>query len=79
MAIIEDDCLYVDQETFKLQGFRLEDTIRAPAIVIFVDDRKPELIPLRQHQTPPVKVKSRNMEAEIQIIGYDEINSYLHQ
>lgn len=78
MAIIENNYLFIDQDTFKLQGFRLEDTIRAPGIIIFVDDRNPELIPLRQHQTPPVKIKSRNMEAEIQIINYDELNSYMH-
>ncbi len=78
MATFENDALVIDQDTFKLQGFRLEDTIRAPAIIIFVDDRKPELIPLRQHQTPPVKIKSRNMEADIQIISYAEISSYMH-
>jgi hypothetical protein len=78
MATIEEDTLVIDQDTFKLQGFRLEDTIRAPAIIIFVDDRKPELIPLSQHQVPPIKIKSRNMEAEIQVISYDEISSYMH-
>ena len=78
MATIEGDALLVDQETFKLQGFRLEDTVRAPAIIIFVDNKKPELIPLRQQQTPPVRIKSRNMEADIQIISYAEISSYMH-
>ena len=77
MATIENDILVIDHETFKLQGFRLEDTIRAPAIIIFVDNKAPELIPLRQHQAPPVKIKSRNMEAEIQIISYAELNAHM--
>ena len=79
MLKIEDDCVIVDKQTHKLQGFRLEDTIRAPALIIFIDDHKPELLPLRMGQTAPTKIKSLNMEAEINIISYGEINAYMNQ
>jgi hypothetical protein len=77
MLSIENDTVLVDKQTTKLQGFRLEDTRRAPVIIIFVDQNKPELLPLRPGQPVPVTVKSRNMEAEIQIITYDEIDDYM--
>lgn len=77
MLSIENDTVLVDKQTTKLQGFRLEDTRRAPVIIIFVDQNKPELLPLRPGQPVPVKVKSQNMETEIQIITYDEIDDYM--
>ncbi|MBV5317379.1 MAG: hypothetical protein JZU50_06190 [Desulfobulbaceae bacterium] len=77
MLTIENDFVVVDQDSSKLLGFRLEDTVRAPAIIVFVDDNKPELLPLRQGQTPPTKVKSKNMVADIQIITYGEINEFM--
>ena len=77
MLTIENDTVVVDRNSTKLVGFRLEDTVRAPAIIIFVDENKPELLPLQQGQTPPTKIKSHNMEAEIQIITYGELNKYL--
>ena len=79
MFTLEQDYIFVDQETVKLQGFRLEDTIRAPAVIIFVDDKKPELFALRQQDTAPTKIKSRNMETDIQVISYAEISSYMNQ
>ena len=79
MITIEKEYIVIDQETVKLQGFRLEDTIRAPAVIVFVDDNKPELITLRQQETPPQKIKSRNMEADIQIISYAEINAFMNR
>lgn len=79
MITIEKEYIIIDQETVKLQGFRLEDTIRAPAVIVFVDDNKPELIALRQQETPPQKIKSRNMEADIQIISYAEIGNYMNR
>lgn len=79
MFTLEKDYIFIDQETVKLQGFRLEDTIRAPAVIIFVDDKKPELFALRQQDMAPTKIKSRNMEADIQIISYAEISSYMNQ
>ena len=79
MLRIEDDWVIVDKQTHKLQGFRLEDTIRAPALIIFIDDQKPELLPLRMGQTAPTKIKSLNMEAEISIITYEEINAHMKQ
>lgn len=78
MLTVEDDTIVVDKLcNSRLLGFRLEDTRRAPAIIIFVDEDKPELLPLREGQTPPTRVKSKNMVADIQIITYDEINQYL--
>jgi len=78
MLTVEDDTIVVDKLcSSRLLGFRLEDTRRAPAIIIFVDEDKPELLPLREGQTPPTRVKSKNMVADIQIITYDEINQYL--
>ena len=74
---IDNDTVVIAAETTKLAGFRLEDTVRAPAVILFVDDRKPELLPLAQGQTPPSRVRSRNMEAAIEIITYDEITRYL--
>ena len=74
---VDNDTVVIDAETTKLTGFRLEDTERAPAVIIFVDDRKPELLPLPQGQTPPSRVKSRNMEAAIEVITYAEINQHL--
>lgn len=79
MITIEKEYIVIDQETVKLQGFRLEDTIRAPAVIVFVDDNKPELITLRQQETPPQRIKSRNMEADIQIISYAEINAFMNR
>jgi hypothetical protein len=77
MVTIQGDTVIVNQHTTKLLGYRLEDTVRAPAIIVFVDENKPQLLPIRQSDTPPTRVRSLNMEAEIQIITYDEINSFL--
>lgn len=77
MLTVEGDTVVVDTLCSRLLGFRLEDTRRAPAIIVFVDENKPELLPLREGQTPPTKVKSKNMVADIQIITYDEINQYI--
>ena len=79
MATINGDTVLIDKLTTKLVGFRLEDTIRAPAIILFVDEEKPQLLPIRQGDPPPVKVRSQNMEADIQIISYSEINAFLAQ
>jgi hypothetical protein len=79
MLAIQGNTVIVDKHTAKLQGYRLEDTVRAPAIIVFVDEEKPQLLPIRQGETPPDRVRSRNMEVEIQIITYDEINSFLAQ
>lgn len=77
MLKIENDTVVIDKISKKIHGFRLEDTLRAPAIIVFVDEDKPELLTLRQGQTPPTKIRSRNMEADIQIITYDEINQHM--
>ena len=77
MLKIVNDTVVVDKHSTKLQAFRLEDTSRAPAIIVFVDENKPELLPLPQGQAPPTRIRSKNMEAEIQIITYDEINAHI--
>lgn len=77
MIRIENSTVIIDRPTTKLQAFRLEDTVRAPAIIVFVDEEKARLLPLRQGQTPPEHIKSHTMEAEIQIIGLDEIQAFL--
>jgi hypothetical protein len=77
MITIQGDTVTVDRNTTRLLGYRLEDTVRAPAIIVFVDEDKPQLLPIRQGDTPPTQVRSRNMAAEIQIITYEEINSFL--
>jgi hypothetical protein len=77
MLKIENDTVVIDKDSSKLHGFRLEDTSRAPVIIVFVDENKPELLPLQQGQAPPTKIKSRNMEADIQIITYDEISQHM--
>jgi len=77
MLTIEHDSVIVDQESTKLVGFRLEDTNRAPAIIVFVDQNKPELLPIPTGQEPPTKIRSKNMVADIQIITYAEINAFL--
>jgi len=77
MLKIENDTVIIDRYSNKLHGFRLEDTTRAPAIIVFVDEDKPELLPLQQGQTPPTKIKSKNMEADIQIITYNELSEHL--
>lgn len=80
MLTLQGTEVIVDRQTTKLQGFRLEDTIRAPAIIVFVDDEKPQLLPIRQGDTPPTVVRSHNMTTEIQIISYSEINAFMqHQ
>jgi hypothetical protein len=79
MIRIEHSTVLVDQPTTKLQAFRLEDTGRAPAVIVFVDEEKGQLLPLRPGQAPPVTIKSETMEAEIQIIGLDEIQVVLGQ
>jgi len=78
MLTIEQDVVVVDQESTKLVGFRLEDTNRAPAIIVFVDQNKPELLPIPPGQEPPTKLKSKNMVADIQIITYGEINAFMN-
>lgn len=77
MLKIENDTVIIDSYSKKLHGFRLEDTTRAPAIIVFVDEDKPELLPLQHGQTPPTKIKSKNMEADIQIITYSELSEHL--
>ena len=77
MLKIENDTVVIDKVSKKLHGFRLEDTTRAPAIIVFVDEEKPALLKLQQGQAPPTKIKSKNMEADIQIITYDEINQHM--
>lgn len=77
MLTIEHDSVVVDQESTKLAGFRLEDANRAPAIIVFVDQNKPQLLPIPAGQEPPTKIRSKNMMAEIQIITYGEINAFL--
>ena len=57
MLTIENDTVVVNKQSSKLVGFRLEDTVRAPVIIVFVDEEKPELLPLIQGQTPPAKVR----------------------
>ena len=57
-AVVHDDAVIVDRKTSKLEAFRLVDTVRAPAIIVFIDDRKPELLPMRQGETPPTRVRS---------------------
>jgi len=79
MPTIENSTLLIDQETSKLQAFRLEDTSRAPVIILYVDDKQAELIPLNPDQEPPTMVKSANMESEVQVITYKEINSFMTQ
>lgn len=79
MYTIHNDTVLVNKQTTALQGFRLEDTIRAPTIILFVDQEPPELIPLQAGQTPPTIVKSANMEAEIQIITYAEIETFMNR
>jgi hypothetical protein len=77
MLTIKKDSVHVDQQTSKLQGFRLEDTTRAPVIIVFIDEQKPQLLHLRQGQTPPTRVQSINMKTDIEIITYAEIELYL--
>jgi len=38
MIRIEQLTVIVDKPTTKLQAFRLEDTIRAPALIVFIDE-----------------------------------------
>ncbi len=69
----------VDKDTSKLIAYRLEDTVRAPAIIVFVDEEKPQLLPIRQEDAPPTSIKSNNMEADIQVITFEELNAFLKQ
>ena len=55
MLAIQGNTVIVDKHTAKLQGYRLEDTVRAPAIIVFVDEEKPQLLPIRQGDTPPIE------------------------
>lgn len=77
MIKIQGDTVVIDKETTRLEGFRMEDTVKAPVIILFVDEDEPKMIPLEKESTVPVKVKSKNSESEIQIIGYDEIKATL--
>ncbi|MGD9947725.1 MAG: hypothetical protein AB7U29_04505 [Desulfobulbus sp.] len=79
MHTIHDNTILIDKETSKLQAFRLEDTGRAPVIILYVDDNQAELVPLKPGQNPPTLIKSANMETEIQIITYAEVHSFMHQ
>ncbi len=79
MYPIHDNTILINKPTTRLQGFRLEDTARAPMIILFVDEEKPQMIPLKPGQTPPTLLKSENMEAAIEIITYAEVHSFMHQ
>lgn len=78
MFTVENDTILLDKTAKKIQAFRFEDTSRAPAIIVFVDEEKPELLKLQQGQAPPVKVKSPNLEADIQVITYSELSQYIN-
>jgi hypothetical protein len=71
--------ILVDKDTSKLIAYRLEDTVRAPAIIVFIDDEKAQLLPIRQEEAPPTSIKSNNMEADIQVITFEELNAFLKQ
>ncbi|WP_028586072.1 hypothetical protein [Desulfogranum mediterraneum] len=77
MFELQDDTIIVDQETSRLEAFRLEDTTRAPAIILFIDEDEPQMVPLDPNKPIPVRVKSRNSETEIQVISYEEIKATL--
>lgn len=79
MLTIKDNEIIVDQPTTALLAYRLEDTVRAPAIIVFIDDRKPELLPIRQGETPPTRVRSHTMATDIEVITYAEITAFLSQ
>ncbi len=79
MITIQGDEVIVDAETTRLEGFRLEDTSRAPVIIVFIDEQEAQLVPLPQGGDIilPTKLKSKNAEVEIQIISFEEIQSTL--
>jgi hypothetical protein len=77
MIEIQGDTVVVDKETTRLEGFRMEDTVKAPVIILFVNDDEPQMLPLDKESTVPVRVKSKNSEAEIQLISYEEIKATL--
>ena len=79
MLKIEGTDVFVDKQTSKLLGFRLEDTTKAPAVIVFVDEDKPQLLPIRPGDQTPTRVRSQNMETDIQIITYQEISAFLGQ
>ena len=79
MATIQNDAVIIDKDTSKLQAFRLEDTERAPVIIVYVDENPAEMVALAPKQTPPTKIKSRNMEEAIQIISYEEVYAAMGQ
>ncbi len=79
MLKIQDDVVLVEIETERLEGYRLEDPSRAPAIIVFINEEEPQLVPLERDAVVPTKIKSLNMEAEIQIITYDEVKATLAQ
>ncbi|MDY0390596.1 hypothetical protein [Desulfobulbus oligotrophicus] len=75
---IENDTVIVHQETDRLEAFRLEDTVRAPAVIVFVNQKRAQLVPIPQGGQIPSKIRSLNMEGDIQIISYQEIHTFLH-
>ena len=79
MISIRNDILVVPGETSRLEAFRLEDTARAPVVIVFVDQEEPQLVPLATGGDRPVptEVRSDNQSAAIQVIGYEEIQSTL--
>lgn len=77
MITIQGEDVVVDAETTRLEAFRLEDTTRAPVIIVFVNDQEPQMIPLEKGQAVPTRIRSKNSEAEIQVISYEEIQSSL--
>lgn len=77
MYAVEEEVVVVNKETTRLEGFRLEDTAKAPAVIVFVDDDEPQLVPFDLHGPVPLRVKSKNNEAEIQVIGNEEIKKVL--
>lgn len=77
MIEIEGDTIVVDKETIRLEGFRMEDTAKAPVVILFLDEDEPKMIPLDKEDPVPVRVRSINSEAAIQVISFEEIKMAL--
>lgn len=77
MIEIQGDTVVVDKETTRLEGFRMEDTVKAPVVILFIDEDEPQMVPLEKGSAVPVRVQSKNSEAEIQLISYEEIKATL--
>ena len=78
MITTQGNEIIIDATTERLEGYRLEDSTRAPVIIVFTDQDEPHMVPIAHDASPiPTVIKAKNKEVQVQIISNEEIQSTL--